>query len=136
MGLDGKSSLNIAFTEWFGCDQTLLSWINATLSVSALPYIVGKETTKDAWESLELHYGSLSHFHVIELKKHFQHVKKGTSTMQEYLHQLKVIADQLSTCSAPIKKEDLIFYTFSSLPFVYRSFQTSIHKPPTPSFIE
>ncbi|KAJ8618297.1 hypothetical protein MRB53_014483 [Persea americana] len=46
--------------------------------------------------------------------------------MQEYLHQLKVIADQLATCGAPVSEEDLILYTLSGLPSMYRPFQTSI----------
>lgn len=126
VGTDGKTLPNPAFTEWFDRDQTLLSWINATLSDSALPYIVGKDTAKDAWDSLEQRYGSLSRSHIIELKKRLQHVKKGTSSMQEYLHQLKVIADQLATCGAPVSEEDLILYTLSGLPSMYRPFQTSI----------
>ncbi|KAJ8649443.1 hypothetical protein MRB53_002466 [Persea americana] len=61
--------------------QTSIHTTAQTSSPPALPYIVGKETTKDAWESLEHRYSSLSRFHVIELKKHLRHVMKGTSTM-------------------------------------------------------
>eukprot|EP00268_Persea_americana_P057832 TRINITY_DN69559_c0_g1_i1.p2 TRINITY_DN69559_c0_g1~~TRINITY_DN69559_c0_g1_i1.p2 ORF type:complete len:133 (-),score=16.06 TRINITY_DN69559_c0_g1_i1:588-986(-) len=46
--------------------------------------------------------------------------------MQEYLHQLKIIADQLATCSAPMSEDDLILHTLSGLPSIYRPFQTSI----------
>ncbi|KAJ8644823.1 hypothetical protein MRB53_006571 [Persea americana] len=46
--------------------------------------------------------------------------------MQEYLHQLKVLSDQLATCGAPVSEDDLILYTLSGLPSVYRPFQTSI----------
>ncbi|KAJ8615218.1 hypothetical protein MRB53_034590 [Persea americana] len=81
--VDGKMTPNHAFFAWFEWDQMLLSWINATLSDSALPYIVGKDTANDAWESLE-------------------HI-------------------------SPVSKDDLIFYTLSGLPSVYRPFQTSIH---------
>ncbi|KAJ8642213.1 hypothetical protein MRB53_018907 [Persea americana] len=108
-----KHCQNPAFTEWFDRDQALLSWINAMLSYSALSYIFGKDTAKDAWDSLEQRYDSLSRSHIIELKKRLQHVKKGASSMQEYLHQLKVIADQLATCGAPVSEEDLILYTLA-----------------------
>lgn len=91
-----------------------------------LRYIVGKDTAKDAWESLEHRYGSITRSHVIELKKRQQHVKKGSSTMQEYLHQLKVISDQLATCGSPVSEDDLILHTLSGLPSVYQPFQTSI----------
>ncbi|KAJ8639877.1 hypothetical protein MRB53_016571 [Persea americana] len=46
--------------------------------------------------------------------------------MKEYLHQLKVLSDQLTTCEASFSKDDLILYTLSGLPSVYRPFQTSI----------
>ncbi|KAJ8636292.1 hypothetical protein MRB53_010559 [Persea americana] len=85
---DGKTSPKYPFSAWFERDQTLLSWINDTLSKSTLPYIAGKENAKDAWGSLKHQYVSLSRSHVIELEKRLQHVK-DYSTMQEYLHQLK-----------------------------------------------
>ncbi|KAJ8618160.1 hypothetical protein MRB53_014346 [Persea americana] len=74
----GKTSLNQSFSAWFKCDQTLLSWINVTLPDYVLPYIVENENARDAWESLEHRYGSLSRSHVIELKKYLRHVKKGS----------------------------------------------------------
>ncbi|KAJ8629045.1 hypothetical protein MRB53_022368 [Persea americana] len=46
--------------------------------------------------------------------------------MQGYLHQIKVIADQLATCGAPVREDDLVLYTLSGLPLVYRPFQTAI----------
>ncbi|KAJ8640148.1 hypothetical protein MRB53_016842 [Persea americana] len=74
---DGKSSPNQALSALFESDQTFLSSINATLFDYALPYNIGKETARDAWEYLEHRYGSLSRSHVIKLKKCLQHVKKG-----------------------------------------------------------
>ncbi|XXG83525.1 hypothetical protein AAC387_Pa10g1260 [Persea americana] len=41
---NGQTAPNPEFITWSDQDQTLLSWINATLSDSALPYVVGKET--------------------------------------------------------------------------------------------
>ncbi|KAJ8625636.1 hypothetical protein MRB53_034166 [Persea americana] len=57
---NGETSPNHVFSVWFERDQTLLSWINATLSAFALPYIVGKETAKDAWETLEHRHDPVS----------------------------------------------------------------------------
>lgn len=125
-GSNGNTIPNHEYSEWFERDQTLLSWINATLSNSALPYIIGMNTAKEAWDSLERRYASLSRSHIIELKKRLQQVKKGSSTMQEYLHQIKVLSDQLATFGAPISEDDLIIHTLAGLPPIYRPFQTSI----------
>ncbi|KAJ8636634.1 hypothetical protein MRB53_010901 [Persea americana] len=92
----------------------LISWINATLLDSALPNIVGMNIAKEAWDSLERRY-ALSRSHVIELKKCLQHVKKGSSTMQDYLHQVKVLSDQLATCGAPVSEDDLIIHTLAGV---------------------
>ncbi|XXG82551.1 hypothetical protein AAC387_Pa10g0471 [Persea americana] len=109
---------NHAFSAWFEWDQALLSWINATLSDFAFPYIVGKETANDVWESLEHRCGSLTCSHVIELQRRMQHVKKGSSTMLEYLYQLKVISDQLATCGSPVNEDDLILHSQVFLLFI------------------
>ncbi|KAJ8636605.1 hypothetical protein MRB53_010872 [Persea americana] len=104
----------------------LLSWINATLLDSALPYIFRMNTAKEAWDSLEIRYASLSRSHVIELKKRLQHVKKGSSTIQDYLRQVKVLSDQLATYGAPVIEDDLIIHTLAGPPPIYHPFQTSI----------
>ncbi|KAJ8639269.1 hypothetical protein MRB53_015963 [Persea americana] len=121
-----KTTPNPAFFEWCEKDPTLLSWINATLSNSALPYIVGMETTKAAWDSLECRYGSFSRSHIIELKKRLQHIKRESSSMQDYLHQIQVLADQLATYGSPVGDEDLILHTLAGLPSLYHPFQTAI----------
>lgn len=84
------------------------------------------ETAKAAWDSLERRYGSLSRSHIIELKKRLQHEKKGSASMQDYLHQIKVLADQLATCGSPVGDEDIILHTLAGLPSLYRPFQTAI----------
>ena len=52
--------------------------------------------------------------------------EEGLVSMQEYLHQLKVITNQLATCGASVNEDDLILYTLSGLPYAYRPFQTYI----------
>ncbi|KAJ4954565.1 hypothetical protein NE237_011348 [Protea cynaroides] len=50
-------------------DQMLLSWINATLSDSALPYVVGVTSAKKAWDMLKQRYASTTPAHVMSLKR-------------------------------------------------------------------
>lgn len=118
-----KSVTNIEYLIWFEHDQMLLSWINATLSESTLPYIVRMITSKDAWDSLEQRYTSLTRSHIFELKKRLQHLKKGTSTMQEYLHQIKVISNQLAACGALISEDNLVIHTGVVFPLYIAPFK-------------
>ncbi|KAJ8624275.1 hypothetical protein MRB53_032805 [Persea americana] len=46
--------------------------------------------------------------------------------MWNYLHQIKVLVDQLTTCGSPVGDEDLILHTLAGLPSLYRLFQTAI----------
>lgn len=79
-------------------------------------------TTKEAWDSLERRYGSLSWSHIIELRKRLQHVKKGTSTMHEYLQKVKVLTDQLATRGSLVSEDDLLLYILAGLPSIYHLF--------------
>ncbi|KAJ4960533.1 hypothetical protein NE237_020443 [Protea cynaroides] len=58
----------------------LLSWINATLSESALPYIVGVSSAKKAWDLLKQWYASTTPAHIMSLKRQLNHIKKGSWT--------------------------------------------------------
>lgn len=46
--------------------------------------------------------------------------------MQDYLHQIKVITDQLAACGSPVGEDDIILQTLNGLLPAYRPFQTSI----------
>ena len=46
--------------------------------------------------------------------------------MWNYLHQIKVLVDQLTTCASSVGDEDLILHTLAGLPSLYRLFQTAI----------
>lgn len=91
IGSDGKLSteVNPKYSEWIVKNQHLLSWINATLSETKLPYIVGLHSSKAVWEDLEKWYASLTCSHVIQLKQQLQNLKKGSSPMQDYFSKSK-----------------------------------------------
>lgn len=46
--------------------------------------------------------------------------------MEDYLKQIKEIADQLAIASCPIQDEDLVFHILHGLPSSYDAFNTSI----------
>ncbi|XP_019053158.1 PREDICTED: uncharacterized protein LOC104596632 [Nelumbo nucifera] len=95
------------FKTWYEHDQMLLSWIQATLSTLALPYMVGVKSSKEAWDILERRYASSTLMHVISLLKQHHHLKKGSLTMHNYLQQVKAISDQVTGCGAPVSDDEL-----------------------------
>lgn len=54
--VDGPRLPNPAFDDWIARDQALMTLINAILSQVALAYVVGSETSRQIWETLEKHY--------------------------------------------------------------------------------
>ena len=62
------SSDDPIYPTWFEKDQLLLFCINATLSNSALPYIVGLTSAKQAWDLLNNRYASTAPTHMMSLK--------------------------------------------------------------------
>ncbi|GAV73201.1 UBN2_3 domain-containing protein, partial [Cephalotus follicularis] len=107
------------YALWYEKDQMLLSWINATLSESALPYIVGVQSSKAAWNILHRHYASSTPSHIMALKQQLHSFKKGSQSMQLYLQQFKTIANQLAACGSPISDDDLVLFVLDGLSPTY-----------------
>ena len=117
---------SLDFADWYTRDQMLLSWINATLSMSALPYAVGLRSAREAWIVLTRRFGSITPAHIMTLRKQLHHMKKDTLSMAKYLQQFKSLADQLAASGSPVNEDDLIACVLDGLPSVYRPFTSSI----------
>ncbi|GAV90626.1 UBN2_3 domain-containing protein, partial [Cephalotus follicularis] len=116
------------YDAWYEKDQMFLSWINATLSESALPYIVGVTSSMEAWAILNRRYASTTPSHVMALKRQLNRIKRDNLSMQEYLHKFKVLSDQLAARGSPISDDDLVLHVLDGLPSSYRQF-TSVQGP-------
>lgn len=121
---------------WIQHDQNVLCWINATLSASVLAHVVSLKTSRDIWLALERRFASLSRSHIIQLKTQPQTIKKGTSSISDYIQKIKHISDSLATVLCPVDTEDLIIYTLNGLPLKYGPFKTSIRTRSAPLAIE
>ena len=66
----GEMVPNPVLNEWLNIDYQLVSCLNATISSTILPQIIGFEHASDIWIHLEKRYAShsLTHIHEIKLK--------------------------------------------------------------------
>lgn len=78
------------------------------------------------WEILEKCFASISRSHVLQLKSNVQSLKKGSSSIDQYLHQLKDVTDSLAAAGHLVDDTDLIFHTLNGLPSKYDAFSMSI----------
>ncbi|KAJ4973801.1 hypothetical protein NE237_006975 [Protea cynaroides] len=121
--VDGSTSSPIApDSPLYKKDQMLLSWINATLSDSMLPYIVGVTPAQRAWNLLKQRYASTTLSHDMALKRKLNQLKKGSQPMNDYIKQIKMLSDQLVVCGATVSDDDLILITLYGLPLTYHQF--------------
>ncbi|GAV57564.1 UBN2_3 domain-containing protein [Cephalotus follicularis] len=91
---DNSPTPNPAYLSWCQRDQLVLSWINASLSESTLPLVVGKLTSTEAWNTLNKAFGSPSHTRILQLHMQLQNLKKNDSSISTYLQQAKYLADE------------------------------------------
>jgi hypothetical protein len=101
---------SLEFLDWLERDQTIISWINSTLSLPMLPYVVGATTAYKAWTRLSKRFGVGTKKHELTPKKRLLHIKKGSQSMQDYLKEFEIITNQLLSCGVKIGEEELQTY--------------------------
>jgi hypothetical protein len=63
-----SSDISPAYENWVEQDQTILSWINATLTPPILSTVARLFTSRTVWLSLEKRYASQSRTRILQLK--------------------------------------------------------------------
>jgi hypothetical protein len=121
-----KELPNPAFTLWQRKDQTVLSWINITLSKKVLSTIYGLETSRQVWTALANQFANQSKTRVANLKTQLQSLHQGSKSWTEYLQTAKECADQLAAVGKPIPDDDLITYLSNGLNSSYNSFISTV----------
>jgi hypothetical protein len=124
---ENKETPNPAFAIWQRKDQTILSWINITLSKKVLSTIYGLETSKQVWTALANQFANQSKSRVANLKTKLQSLHQGSKNCSDYIQSAKECADQLAAVGKPVPDEDLIIYLTNGLNPSFNSFITTIN---------
>jgi hypothetical protein len=88
-----KQVPNPDFILWQRRDQTILSWINITLSKKVLSTIYGLETSRQVWAALANQFANQSKTRVANLKKQLQSLHQGSKNCTDYISIAKECAD-------------------------------------------
>lgn len=124
---NGKDIVNTEFMKWKIIDSHLLSCVTATLTTPVFSLVLDLSSSREVWLALEKRrFTTLSRSHLHQLKDRLSNISKGSKSMEDYLKQIKEIADQLAIASCPIQDEDLVFHILHGLPSSYDAFNTSI----------
>lgn len=117
---------NPEYKVWQRTDKFVLSCIKATLSPSTSAHVLGLQTSKQVWGALETLFQQQSQARLDHLRDRLQNIKKGTYSAEEYVAEIKSIADKLAAINHPVSDSELVTRTLNGLqheqnylPFVY-----------------
>lgn len=123
----GNTLSNPQFYEYLRLDQSVRSWIYATVSRDVLTDIHDLHTSSEVWNRLKSRFMNASMARSMELKGRLSHIKKGEKqSMDAYLREIKVIADSLAAIQCPVTQKDLVQQTLYGLNSVSRDYDSLI----------
>ncbi|CAH9136427.1 unnamed protein product [Cuscuta epithymum] len=122
-----RGATNPDYTYWLRIDQTVRSWLFATLSRDILIEVRDLHFSAPIWERLETRFMAESIARAMELKRGLNNLKKKESqSMDEYLRDIKNLADSLNSINSPVTNRELLLATVQGLGPEYESLITSI----------
>ncbi|KAF9664573.1 hypothetical protein SADUNF_Sadunf16G0032600 [Salix dunnii] len=118
-------SLNPAFTSWSKKDNSVLSWLYASITEKLVSTVLNLETSKQVWDALQARFSSTSRSRVTFLKRQLQTISQGNRNCLSYIEEAKLFSDQLSAAGKLVYKQDLISYLLSGLQPQFMPFVTA-----------
>ncbi|KAJ9538099.1 LOW QUALITY PROTEIN: hypothetical protein OSB04_030832 [Centaurea solstitialis] len=124
--------------DWEAIDSRIKSWFYSTCDANLLQIISSDNcTAKDLWDKLDEFFLNNKMSRMLQLQEQFRNTKKGTSSITDFCHNLKNLADALADCDSKIDEIELVMQILRQLPPSYHSIVDVItNTKPFPSFLE
>ncbi|XP_023771233.1 uncharacterized protein LOC111919912 [Lactuca sativa] len=108
--------------EWEFVDSHVKSWFYSTVDANLLQIISRDNcTTKDLWDELDKFFINNKMSRMLQLQDQFRNTKKGTSSITEFCHMLKNLADALLDVDSKITDIELGMQILRQLPSSYHN---------------
>lgn len=120
--LDSKETrevINKEFTAWEKVDQMLLCWLLSTISQSITRQLTDCVTTCEVWKVLEKLYTQQSMARILQIMHELQNVKKGYSSISDYVLKVKMLGDSLRAAGQQVNHHGLILNVLSGVGHEY-----------------
>ncbi|KAB5572874.1 hypothetical protein DKX38_000068 [Salix brachista] len=108
-------SVNPAFSIWSKKDNSVLSWLYASITEKLVSTVLNLETSKQVWDAFQTRFSSTSRSRVTFLKRQLQTISQGNRSCLSYIEEAKLVSDQLSAAGKPVEEQYLISYLLSGL---------------------
>ncbi|PRQ49062.1 putative transcription factor interactor and regulator CCHC(Zn) family [Rosa chinensis] len=131
---DGNLSdtVNPNYENWIAQEQTVLSWINGSLTPSVLATVARSTSAFYTWRSLARRYASQSQNRVLQLRSDLLRTFRGNLSISDYLDKINSIADNLALASHPMGDADLVSIIMNNVGPVYETTVSSAQARDTP----
>jgi hypothetical protein len=117
---------NPSYQSWYHQDQMIFSTIISTLSVEALPHVIGLTTSREVWLTLETLFSAQSQSRIMQLKQQVSNMKKGAQTIPAYFQKAQGFSHLLAAVSKPIEASELVSHILIGLGAEYDPLVTSM----------
>lgn len=124
------------FQKWNRQDRLLRHVLSASMHSSARPFIASARTARAVWISIENVFGGKSRSRVVGLKEQLHSANQGDKIVSDYIHSIKLIAEELSHVARKVEDEDLILHILHGLREEYCEMESSIKTRETPYTVE
>lgn len=124
--VDAAMVVNPAYSFWIRQDQLILSAIISTQSPSLIPFIATLKTSRAAWLTLATNYGKPFRGRIIALKNHLHNPLKGSTSVTDFLQEIKSVVDELALIVVATDTEDLVLKVLNGLDESYLEISSAI----------
>jgi hypothetical protein len=100
--------------------------IIATLSSTAISYVIGCVSSHDMWIQLKDRFSTITKARIFQMKSELQTIKKGSDTVSQYLQKIKDARDHLSAAVVYFEDDDIVILALNGLPSDYNTFRCMV----------
>jgi hypothetical protein len=102
------------------------SAIISTLSVEALPHVIGLSTSREVWITLETLFSTQSQSRIMQLKQQLATLKKGALSISAYYKKAQGFSHLLAAVGKPVDASELVSNILAGLGLEYDPLVTSV----------
>ncbi|XP_019171918.1 PREDICTED: uncharacterized protein LOC109167353 [Ipomoea nil] len=97
---------NPDYKHWVRQDASILSLLVSSMADEVLHLAVGRNTSKEVWDSITTALGSSSRARCLNLLGQFQSLRQGSMTAADYIGQAQLLVEALSLAGRPLSLDE------------------------------
>ena len=106
---------NPEYISWMRQDRLICSWLMGSMNEDTVTQMIGCNTTREIWLTLEQTYFSSNTTKIMQLKGQLQNLKKGNQSIRDYTTKVKNLVSALNEVGCLISLQEQIIYILSGL---------------------